>query len=59
MISNVILILCRDFCEECDSSDEEIENFDDPAEEPQIQLRNISSKNAVSSGKYMVCLKIN
>ena len=59
MISNVILILYRDFCEECDSTDEENENFDDAAGEPQIQLRTISPKNAVPSGKYMGCLKIN
>jgi hypothetical protein len=44
-------ILSRDFCEECDSTDEENEHFDDLAGEPQIQLRNISPKNAVPSGK--------
>jgi hypothetical protein len=47
-----MMILYRDFCEDCDSTDEENENFDDAAGESQIQLRNISPKNAVPSGKW-------
>ena len=50
-VISCVFILSRDFCEECDSTDEENDYFDNVAGEPQIQQRNISPKNAVPSGK--------